>query len=378
MTPLATVFADESKPSIPKDQAAKPQDVSALLEPIIKQHDIPGMAALVLKGNQTIAQGVVGIRRRGGPEKITLEDRFHLGSCTKAMTATLCAMLVEEGRLSWDMTLAQAFPKLAKKMDTAYRTVTLEQLLTNRGGMPGDLLQNGFLDTLYQYDGDPVGARRHLLEKIVIHPPEAKPGSKFIYSNAGFATAGHIAETIAGKSWEELLRERIFQPLGMNSAGFGVPGRKEVLDEPRGHTEKGQPVFSGPDAENPMAIGPAGIVHCSIGDWAKFIALHLRGAEGDARLLKPETFEKLHTPPVKEPKAYAMGWAIAERDWANGVVLNHSGSNLVWFAITWIAPKRDFAVLVTCNQGGDEAEKACRDASTMLIEKFFPLKKLDK
>ena len=66
-----------------------------------------------------------------------------------------------------------------------------------------------------------------------------------------------------------------------------------------------------------------------------------------------------------------MGWIVAERDWGSGTVLNHAGSNTMWYAVTWIAPKKDFAVLVACNQGGDEAEKACDEASSLLIQEFL-------
>jgi CubicO group peptidase (beta-lactamase class C family) len=371
----AAAISGETHRDPPQGKVAKPgqapHDASPLLEPILTRHKIPGMAAAVVRGNRTVALGAAGIRRRGSPEKVSLHDRFHIGSCTKAMTATLCAMLVEEGKLSWKTTLAHAFPKLAGKMNPEFRSVTLEQLLTHRGGMPEDLNRDGLWQNLWQYRGAPAGARQLLLEGVVAEPPVAKPGTKFLYSNAGFAIAGHIAERTAGKPWEELMRERLFRPLGMASAGFGAPGGKEVVDEPRGHTASGKPIDPGPSADNPVAIGPAGIVHCSLADWAKFVALHLRGDQGDARLLGPATFKKLHAPAAGEAEGYAMGWSVTKRDWGGGGVLTHSGSNTFWFAVTWVAPKRDFAVLVACNQGGKEAEKACDEASWQLIREFL-------
>src|SRR4051812_30681891 len=96
--------------------AAPPRDLSPTLEPIIVQHDVPGMVAALIDGDHILAIGATGVRRRGDATKVTVNDRFHIGSCTKAMTATLCAMLVEEGKLSWDRTLAEAFPELKNKM----------------------------------------------------------------------------------------------------------------------------------------------------------------------------------------------------------------------------------------------------------------------
>jgi CubicO group peptidase (beta-lactamase class C family) len=192
--------------------------------------------------------------------------------------------------------------------------------------------------------------------------PEATPGSKYIYSNAGYAIAGHMAEKATGKSWEALMREKIFRPLGMTSAGFGAPGARAKNDQPRGHKADGTPVEPGPGADNPVAIGPAGIVHCSIGDWAKFAAANLPSAK--TKLVKPETLKKLHTPAAGQPK-YAMGWIIAEgQPWAGGPALAHDGSNTMWYAVAWLAPAKDLAFVVACNQAN---AKACNDAVLALI-----------
>lgn len=345
-------------------KAEERRDLSVILEPIVRQHDVPGMVAAVVKGDKIIAIGAAGVRRRGGNDKIQVTDQFHLGSCTKSMTATLCAMLVEEGKLSWETTISDVFPELKATMRPGWRTVTLRQLLTHRAGMPADLMEGGLWALLW-LQRDPVTARQMLLKGVLAHDPAAEPGTKFIYSNAGFAVAGHMAEHVMHKPWEELLRERLFKPLKMTSAGFGAPGKAGGVKEPWGHTADGKPVEPGPRADNPVAIGPAGTVHCSIEDWAKYIALHLRGDEGDAKLLKADTFRVLHTPP--EGADYAMGWGVAERGWAGGAALTHAGSNTMWYAVTWLAPRRDFAVVICCNQGGDEAAKACDELAAKLV-----------
>ena len=255
-------------------------------------------------------------------------------------------------------------------MHPQYQAVTLEQLLTNRGGAPGELEKDALWGKLWRHKGTPASARRLLLQGVTSKPPEAGPGEKFIYSNAGFSIAGHMAETVAGKSWEDLMREKIFRPLGMTTAGFGPPGTRAKNDQPRGHKADGAPVEPGPGADNPVAIGPAGTVHCSIGDWAKFVAANLPSAK--TKRVKPETLDKLHTPAPGEPK-YAMGWIIADgQPWAGGPALTHSGSNTMWSAVAWLAPAKDFAVLVVCNQDND---KACNDAVLALIANHFKSKR---
>lgn len=355
--------------------APEVRDLSPLLAPIIKTHDIPGMAAAIVVGNHIVAHGVAGVRKADHPEKITLADKFHLGSCTKSMTATMIATLVEEGTLKWDTTIGDVFPEVT--MDPQWRSVRLDQLLSNSSGAPTGLDANGLWGRLWRHSGTPVEQRMALVEGVLASPPAARPGTRYIYSNAGFAIAGAMAETITDTPWEDLMRSRIFTPLGMTSAGFGPPGARGSIDQPRGHRANGPSVEPGPNADNPAAIGPAGIVHCSIDDWARYISLHLEGAQSRASLLLPETFTLLHSPMKLEGSRsdYARGWVSLKRGWARGDapndtgrVLTHNGTNTMWFCVTWIAPEKNFALLIACNKGGPEAEKACDNAAGALIK----------
>jgi CubicO group peptidase (beta-lactamase class C family) len=360
------------------------RDVSELLRPIRERHDLPGLAAAVVQGRQLVACGAAGVRRRGSEAQLTTADRFHLGSCTKSMTATMIATLVEEKKLGWSTTVGDVFPELAEEMKPAWKSVTIEELLTHRAGAPAGLDAGGLWGRLWKREGTPREQRMTLVRGVLERDPEAPAGTKFIYSNAGFAIAGAMAEKVTGQAWEDLMRQRIFDPLGMSSAGFGAPGTPGKLDEPLGHGAKGDPVDAGPGADNPPAIGPAGTVHCTLADWAKYVSLHLEGercakgegpcpeAKGALARLTSETYRKLHAPGASadpnDTTKYAMGWGLAERDWARGPVLTHNGSNTMWFCVTWLAPEEDFAVLVATNQGGDEAAKGCDEAAWALIQ----------
>src|SRR3954447_1224038 len=98
-----------------------PKDVSPLLAPVIQKHNVPGMAAAVVRNGETVALGVAGVRTRGKGDKIAVADRFHLGSDTKAMTAMLCGILVDEGKLKWSQTLGETFPELKRSMHPLYQ-----------------------------------------------------------------------------------------------------------------------------------------------------------------------------------------------------------------------------------------------------------------
>ncbi|MCP4246687.1 MAG: beta-lactamase family protein, partial [bacterium] len=317
-----TAFAQEVDRAKTRPVSAAVDDLAPLLNPVLDKYNLPAMAAAIVQGRCTVGLGAVGVRQLGGPQKVSVDDRFHLGSCTKSITATLCARLVEQGRLSWDTSIGQVFPELVDSMHSSYRGVTLEQLLTNRGGVPHDVPAPAW-KKLWAHRGSPAQARRLLLEQIIREKPQAAPGTTYVYSNAGFSIAGHMVERVTGESWEDLVVTEIFKPLEMAGAGFGAPGSPEGLDQPRGHTLQGRPIKPGPwgQGDNPIAIGPAGSVHCSIGDWAKYVAMHLRGARADATFLKPDTFAKLHTPVDGPGDKYAMGWLVTSRDWGGGAVL---------------------------------------------------------
>ncbi len=354
----------------PKPNATGNAGVVALLEPIRKKHDVPGIAGAVVEGQRkgTFLKAIAatGKRRLGGRSDITISDPWHLGSCTKAMTATLIGRLVDKRKLKWETTLEEAFPKLARVMHPAWKPVTLELLLGNRAGAPETLDADGLWGRLWTHQGTPTEARRTLLEGVVTKPPVSPPGTKYAYSNAGFAIAGHAAETMLKKPWERLMREELFEPLQMVTAGFGAPSKH---DAPHGHRPAGGtivPVSPGPGADNPPAIGPAGTVHASIGDWGRFAALHLRGARDGKRKLpvKRESLRRTHKP--LDGQTYALGWGVTSHPWA-GTVLRHAGTNTMWYCLAVLAPERDVAILITCNRGGDKAAKACDEAARALL-----------
>jgi len=341
--------------------AAGDEVVTQALQPIRQKFNVPAMAAEVVTGKGIQWVGAVGIRQRGAAIPVGLNDLWHLGSDGKAMTSTLIARLVERGPLRWDSTLAGVFPDLAPQMNPEFQKVTLLQLLSHRAGLPANL-------NLAEYSGNDVEALRlRAVRQELAKTPASAPGSQFAYSNLGYIIAAAVVEKTTGKSWEQAMATEIFQPLQMQSAGFGGTGTPGQMDQPWPHTGEGRPaVKNGPDMDNPPVMGPAGRVHCSIQDWARFIQDQLRGARGEPALLRPESYQKLQTPPFGGD--YALGWLVMERDWGGGKVLTHRGDNTMNCADVWVAPRRDFAILVCVNQGGDTAFQAADAAVGAMID----------
>jgi CubicO group peptidase (beta-lactamase class C family) len=349
-------------------------DLSDLLEPIRKEHGLPALTAAAVKSGRIVGLGAVGSRKAGSPEPVTPADRFHIGSCTKSMTAVLAAMLVREGRLSWGKKLSEVFPEKMAKTHESFRGVTVEQLLSHRAGMPGNLTKEALWQRIWLKSRTlgPTDQRLFLLDGVVGNEPEAPPGTKYIYSNAGYAVAGAMIERVTGRSWEALMKRRLFAPLGMASAGFGPPASPGRVDQPWGHIPREQgpkPVPPGPGADNPPAIGPAGTVHCTIGDLAKYAMFHLEGARGQEKLLPASSFRKLHTPAAGQD--YALGWVVTKRQWGGGTVLTHAGSNTMFYCVMWLAPRKRFAALAATNMGGDKAARGCDRTAAALIGRFL-------
>src|SRR6266404_4931040 len=374
-----------------KTEDGAPVNIDAILQSILgRGGERFGIAAAVLRGERIIAQGAAGVRKRGTAERITLNDRFHLGSCTKAMTATLVAMLVEEGKLNWTTTLGELFADTVKPMHPAWEKVTLRQVLAHRAGLrhePGGLAQ-----VLNELVGRPPRAplgtlpqqRLEIARQALSRPPGIPPDAKYWYSNAGYIFAGAVLEHLTGRAWEDLMRERLFQPLDISTGGFGPPGTADKTEQAWGHSPVlGKPLDPrSPAAELPLFYGPAGLAHMTVTDWAKFIALHLRGDPANphcrAALLKLDTFAEMHAvAPATTSKGwvirglnflatgdaapavtYCAGWLISTASWAKGTQpgdtgrrLWHAGSNGRWNCGVVIAPEIDFAVLVACNRG---------------------------
>jgi len=334
--------------------------VTTALKPIRQKFGVPALAAALVTSDGIQLIGAVGVRKRGTDVPVSLTDLWHLGSDGKAMTSTLIARLVERGQLKWDTTLAEIFPELAPQMDPDFQKATLLQLLSHHAGLPPNL-------ELADYQGDDAAALRlRAVREELAKKPRHTPGSTYEYSNLGYIIAGAVVEKITGQPWEKEIRSEVFEPLQMTTAGFGGTGTPGQIDQPWPHTADGEPTAAnGPVMDNPPVMGPAGRVHCSLQDWAKFVQDQLRGDRGETALLQPATYQKLHTPPCGGD--YALGWLTAKRSWGGGKVLNHGGDNTMNFANVWIAPQRDFAILVCVNQSGNDAFQATDAAVGELI-----------
>lgn len=342
------------------------ENLCALLEPLRENHRLPALAAAVWIGDRLVAEGAVGVRKVGDEAPVTTGDKWHLGSDTKAMTATLAGKLVEGGKLSLDAPLSLLFEREAVHAD--YQSVTLRQLLMHRSGTarsPSEPLRR-----LMAEDRRSFEARQAVALAVLKRAPSQTVGA-FLYSNTGYLIAGAALERSAGSTWEALLREQLFEPLQMASCGFGAPASPGAVDQPWGHRDEGRfvPIKPGRGSEVPPAMGPAGSVHCTLADWGKFLIVHLKGARGEPTILSPALMTELQAAPADGN--YALGWGVVEVA-GESKVLTHSGSNGMFFATAWIVPVKNAIVVTATNSGfGKAAEQATMQAFQQLIMREY-------
>jgi len=312
----------------------------------------PGFAAAAANRDGRHVAFADGLRALGQPQPITTSDVWHLGSITKSMTATLVARAVEAGAVNWTDTVGAVLGAAIPDMRTEYRDANFRHLLSHRSGLPANIEIGQLIG--FPRESDDARADRIAYARLgLAQAPIGAKEQSFEYSNTGYVIAGAMLETRLGARWEDLIRQHVFDPLGMTSAGQGAPGSQGAYDQPVGHALGPTTVSDGqtaaallphppgaPITDNPAVLGPAGRVHASFEDTFKYLTAHRDEA---APFLRAESWDALQTPPFGGP--YAMGWQLQ-----NGA-LWHNGSNTLFYAEVLIDRRRGVVAAAAVNDG---------------------------
>jgi len=355
-------------------------DISANLETIRVNRNMPGLSAMAIKDGRIVAQGAAGVRRQGESAPLLVTDRNNIGSNTKWITATLVGRLVDRGLLAWTTRVRDVFPNY-QTFNAAFHDATIDQLLAHRAGVQDGFTWEGrYWNQLMAQNGTMHQIRRWVSERALTDPPQVTPGT-YLYSNQSYTVVGTMMEIVTGKDWEVLVEEEIFTPIRMETAMIG-----QVYDNvlppkaPVGHNlANGQTV---PVVQPPMneathfryqASGaPGGFVGCTLRDIAKFLHAHATSDISD--YLTPATAARLQeswTGPGTE--GYGRGVSAWNRNWATpGQALQHSGIIFSQQHVFWMAPARDFIVVVftNCRSTDSRSNQALDDAAGFLINNY--------
>ena len=249
--------------------------------------------------------------------------------------------------LSWDTTLAETLSNIDMAED--WDAVTLTHLLSHTGGVP----RVGLFELLsLADDADPLPTQRQsIAQRLLSEPLTSEPGTQFAYSNEGYMLASMMAEAVTGTDWETLMQDRFAAPLGMTTLAIGAP----PMGEPWGHRSLlgfKLPMSPTSSPDNPPWMSAAGTMHLSLDDLARHGRAHIEAGLGETALLRPETFDRLHTPLRNN---YAMGWGVRMQDLGDGEerIIAHNGSNTMWYAVLTLFPERDASIILVTNDPGN-------------------------
>jgi CubicO group peptidase (beta-lactamase class C family) len=349
------------------------------LETIRNAHGLPALGGAVVTKYGMEAFDAVGVRKiEFNPDVVTKFDKWHLGSDAKAMTAMLVGILRQQypSMVDWDTTLGDVFPEWVSTIDPTMAQTTFRRLLAHRSGIY--LIDEAQGAKLVEPDVSVTQQRRNFTYAVAQYPNVILPGVLWSYQNGNYVIAAAMLEKLFQQSWEDLITQYLFDPLGMTSAGFGAPALGGDA-QPWGHYYDNG-MFVPSNGDNAPSLGPAGTVHMSLTDWGRFVRLYLSGHEGGVSLTGA-TLTELTTPytssdplfGVFDDVTYGWGWGI----FGTGAdkLLGHGGSNGMWAAVANVYPNKDYAILAVANASAPEevdpnpVNLAMNDTMTML-EKY--------
>ena len=316
------------------------------------EHHVPGMALAVIAGGRVVMLRGFGVADVETGRQATEETRFAVGSTTKAMTATLVAMLADEGKLGFDDLVSERVPGFRFADDDLNARATIRDLLSHRSGLAAmEPLWYG-LDT----------TRNEILAAASRAEPLHPLREQFVYCNVGYLAAGVAAARAAETDWDTLIAERLFGPLGMvtaNSTYAAAQADPEMAVGYAWDAEKGELVRQ--PMRNVDGVGPAGSVNASALDMSRWVLFQLgRGEIDGVRLLSEERHaETWHKHMEMSPGiGYGLGWML--REWEGVPVVEHAGGIDGFTAQVSMIPTRNAGYVLLMNLFGSPLQESSR------------------
>ncbi|MDQ7824843.1 MAG: serine hydrolase [Candidatus Eremiobacteraeota bacterium] len=356
---LLLVFILQAGIAFAQEKVTKPADEE--LKKILADFDqyaskaradwkIPGMAiGIVQDGRLVFAKGY-GVKKLGGSDPVTENTIFQIGSTTKAFTSTLAAMLVDEGKYKWDDKVVEHLPDFMMYDPWVTREFQIVDLMSQHSGMPGYAA-----DTLYFLGFD----RQYIRQAVRNIKPVTSFRAKFAYQNGLWLVASELIEKYSGMSWEQALKERIFEPLGMSDSSADMQSFLNARDVSSLHAAQGDNVTALPENRDFLdwsyTAGPAGAINSNIVDMAKWLTFQINnGKVGGKQLVSEKNMEVLHSPKtiiglggkVHKNIFYCMGWIYQE--YSPCPIIWHNGGTSMKTMVAYV-PEQKIGIVILSN-----------------------------
>ena len=322
-----------------------------VVEKAIADMNVPGLAIAVVAGGEVVYAEGFGYRDVDEKLPMTPDTLFAIGSTTKAMTATVLGMLADEGKMEWDAPLQTYLPsfRLSDPMTTA--RITPRDLVTHRSGLPRH-------DLLWYNNNEPT--RPEMIARFAYLELTADLRVKFQYNNLMFMTAGYLAGTLNGTTWEEAVDERLFTPLGMERSNFSVTDSQKDDNFSQPYRENDDDEIEEIPFRNIDLVAPAGAVNSTVNEMSRWLLFNLDGGKvGDRELIQAATLTEIHSPQMTtgatpdradvSVATYGMGWMI---DTYRGHRRIHHGGGIDGFITSvMFFPDDDLGLVAFNNRG---------------------------
>lgn len=334
------------------DATAQLQGLDDFVRGVMQEWRGRGVALAIVKDNEVIYARGFGQRDEARDLPVTTQTLFPIASCTKAFTTASLAILADQGKLDWDTPVREYIPGFKLYDSFASERVTPRDLVSHRTGLPRH-------DLVWYHNT--TATRQELFERLRYLEPTKDLRSHWQYQNLMYMAAGYLVEVLSGQSWEEFVRQHLFEPLDMRSSSFDVVQiSKEASDYSHPYREVGDEVKEIPFYAAQAAIAPAGAIVSNVTEMSNWVLMHLnQGTYKGTKIISEAQVRQMHTPQMIVPQvsqypempyaSYAMGWGV--EPYRGHPMVDHSGGIDGFRSLTTLFPRENIGIVVLSNLG---------------------------
>ncbi|WP_425491600.1 serine hydrolase domain-containing protein [Cognatiluteimonas sedimenti] len=350
VSPHQIAYAPPPPRALPLAPSFDVHRFEAMAQAMVADGRVPGLALAVVKDGRIVSARGYGVTDVGQPEPVDAHTVFRLASLSKAFAGTVTGMLVSEGALRWDSRVADFMPDLRLSQPGAAQQLTVAEVLSQRVGLTHNA---------YDRDIEDGADYRSLVQRLAYAPMKCAPGQCYAYQNVAFSLIGDVVFAATGRFFSETVARRIFKPLGMDDASYGLEGIENSPRWARPHVRGGRGWVALTPKPTYYRVAPAAGVNASISDMAQWLVAQT-GHRPD--VLPESLLATLHAPVIDTPTemrgsswrrerlgaaGYGIGWRVY--DYAGHRVVFHGGAVQGYRASIALVPERDLGVVILWN-----------------------------
>ena len=344
------------------------------IQEVMDTWQVAGVAVAIIQSNEIIHLEGYGLRNVEENLPVTPDTQFAIGSATKAFTAFSVALMVEDGKMTWEQPIQELLPDFRLHDSVASERTTAVDLLSHRTGLP----RHDFM-----WYGSDI-SRRELYQRLRYLAPNTDFRTSWYYQNLMYMTAGYLVGQLSNSTWEAVVQHRILDVLGMSNSNFSVADMQQTDNYAMPYEVKDGELRQ-MDFRNIDAVGPAGSINSSVRDMAKWLQVQLSEGnfEGEP-IISATNLKKMHTPQMvindaqfarlmqTDLNSYGLGWFI--HPYQQYKMIEHGGNIDGFSALVSMIPSEKLGVVVLTNIQGRPAQQAI---SYMIYDRLLGLEQQD-